>query len=61
MTRSFRRCFLAPPCCGLGGDWDNCYIGVLVAIAAAPISRSQAPVGNWQPRQLQFGFVEPEL
>jgi hypothetical protein len=21
-------------CCGLGGDWDNCYIGVLAAIAA---------------------------
>ena len=24
-------------CCGLGGDWDNCYIGVLAAIAAAPV------------------------
>jgi hypothetical protein len=21
-------------CCGLGGDWDNRYIGVLAAIAA---------------------------
>ncbi len=21
-------------CCPLGGDWDNCYIGVLAAIAA---------------------------
>jgi hypothetical protein len=21
-------------CCGLGGDWDNCYVGVLAAIAA---------------------------
>jgi len=21
-------------CCGIGGDWDNCYIGVLAAIAA---------------------------
>ena len=21
-------------CCGFGGDWDNCYIGVLAAIAA---------------------------
>jgi hypothetical protein len=32
-------------CCGLGGDWDNCYIGVLAAIASAsPVRRSQAPV-----------------
>jgi hypothetical protein len=21
-------------CCGLGGDWDNCYIGVLAALGA---------------------------
>jgi hypothetical protein len=21
-------------CCPFGGDWDNCYIGVLAAIAA---------------------------
>jgi hypothetical protein len=21
-------------CCRFGGDWDNCYIGVLAAIAA---------------------------
>ena len=47
-------------CGGFGADWDSCYIGVLVAIAAAPIRRSQAPVGSWQPRQLQFGFVGPE-
>ena len=46
-------------CCGLGGDWDNCYIGVLAAIAATP-SR-QAPVSRPQPRQLQFSFIEPEL
>jgi hypothetical protein len=37
-------------CCGLGGDWDNCYIGVLAAIAATPV-RTQAPIGP-QPRQL---------
>jgi hypothetical protein len=47
-------------CGGFGSDWDSCNIGVLVAIAAALISRSQAPVGSWQPRQLQFGFVGPE-
>jgi len=46
-------------CCGLGGDWDNCYIGVLAAIAATPV-RTQAPIGR-QPRQLQFSFIEPEL
>jgi hypothetical protein len=46
-------------CCGLGGDWDNCYIGVLAAIAATPV-RTQAPFGP-QPRQLQFSFIEPEL
>ena len=46
-------------CCGLGGDWDNCYIGVLAAIAATPV-RTQAPVSP-QPRQLQFSFIEPEL
>jgi hypothetical protein len=40
--------------CPFGGDWDSCYIGVLAAIAAAPVSSPQ-------PRQLQFGFVEPEL
>jgi hypothetical protein len=34
----------------LGGDWDNCYIGVLAAIAATPV-RTQAPIGP-QPRQL---------
>jgi hypothetical protein len=27
-------------CCGFGGDWDNCYIGVLAAIAAEPVRRS---------------------
>ena len=48
-------------CGGFGADWDSCYIGVLVAIAAAPIRRSQAPVGSWQPPQLQFSFIEPEL
>ena len=47
-------------CCGLGGDWDNCYIGVLAAIAATPV-RTQAPVNRPQPRQLQFSFIEPEL
>ena len=47
-------------CCGLGGDWDNCYIGVLAAIAATPV-RTQAPVSRSQPRQLQFSFIEPEL
>lgn len=46
---------------GLGADWDDCYIGVLAAIAAAPIRRSQVPVRCWQPRQLQFSFIEPEL
>jgi hypothetical protein len=44
-------------CCGLGGDWDNCYIGVLAAIAATPV-RTQAPIDP-QPRQLQFSFIEP--
>jgi hypothetical protein len=24
-------------CGGLGADWDNCYIGVVAAIAAAPV------------------------
>jgi hypothetical protein len=48
-------------CCPFGGGWDNCYIGVLAGIAAAPIRRLQAPVGSWQPRQLQFSFIEPEL
>jgi hypothetical protein len=43
--------------CGLGGDWDNCYIGVLAAIAATPV-RSRAPVSR--PQQLQFNFIEPE-
>jgi hypothetical protein len=46
-------------CCGLGGDWDNCYIGVLAGIAATPVRRSQAPVSR--PRQLQFSFIEAEL
>ena len=41
-----------------GGDWDRCYIGVLAAIAAAPMRRSEAPVSP-QPRQLQFSFIEP--
>jgi hypothetical protein len=36
-----------------------CYIGVLAAIAATPV-RTQAPIG-WQPRQLHFSFIEPEL
>jgi hypothetical protein len=44
-------------CCGLGGDWDNCYIGVLAAIAATPV-RTQAPIDP-QPRQLQFSVIEP--
>jgi hypothetical protein len=48
-------------CGGFGTDWDTCYIGVLAGIAAAPVRRSQAPVGDWQPRQLQFSFIEPEL
>jgi hypothetical protein len=48
-------------CCRFGGDWDTCYIGVLAAIAVAPVGRSQAPVSSPQPRQLQFSFVEPEL
>jgi hypothetical protein len=26
--------------CRFGGDWDMCYIGVLAAIAAAPVRRS---------------------
>jgi hypothetical protein len=47
-------------CCGLGGDWDNCYIGVLAGIAAAPVGRSPAPIGP-QPRQLQFSYIEPKL
>ena len=46
-------------CCGLGGDWDTCYIGVLAAIAATPVIRSQ-PIRP-QPRQLQFSFIEAEL
>ena len=39
------------------GDWDGCYIGVLAAIAAAPVKISQAP-GIPRPRQLQFSFIE---
>ena len=45
-------------CCGLGGDWDNCYIGVLAAIAAAPVRSSQAPASSPKPRQLQFSFTK---
>ncbi|MDO9562891.1 MAG: hypothetical protein Q7J60_14835 [Bradyrhizobium sp.] len=41
---------------GLGGDWDNCYIGVLAAIAAAPVKVSQEPVIP-QSLQLQFSFI----
>jgi hypothetical protein len=44
----------------LGRRLDNCYIGVLAAIAATPV-RTQAPVSTPQPRQLQFSFIEPEL
>src|SRR4051812_32071702 len=47
-------------CCGLGGDWDNCDIGVLAAIATTPV-RTQASVSTPQPQQLQFSFIEPEL
>jgi hypothetical protein len=47
-------------CCGLGGVWDNCYIGVLAAIAATPV-RTQVSVSTPQPRQLQFSFIEAEL
>jgi hypothetical protein len=43
----------------LGGDWDNCYIGVLAAIAATPV-RTQARVSTPQPRKLQFSFIKPE-
>ena len=45
---------------GCLGDWDNCYIGVLAGIAAAPVRRSQAPISP-PPRQLQFSFIKPEL
>jgi hypothetical protein len=45
---------------GLGGDWDNCYIGVLAAIAAAPV-RSAQFAGGPQSRQLQFSFKEAVL
>ena len=48
-------------CCPFGGDWDNCYIEVLAAIAAAPVGRSQGRLSSPQPRQLQFSFIEPEL
>jgi hypothetical protein len=41
-------------CCGLGGDWDNCYIDA--AIAATPV-KARATVSP-QPRQLQFNFIE---
>ena len=44
-------------CCPFSGGWDNCYIGVLAAIAATPVR--QAPVSRPQPRQLQFSFIEP--
>ena len=46
--------------CFLGSDWDNCYVGVLAAIAATSVRRSQAPAGP-QPRQLQFSFIEPSV
>jgi hypothetical protein len=46
-------------CCGLGGDWDNCYIGVLAAIAVTPV-KARTPVSP-QPRQLRFSFIETEL
>jgi hypothetical protein len=60
-VRNLCRQRLLAACGSFGADWDSCYIGVLVAIAAAPIRRSQAPVGSSQPRQLQFSFIEPEL
>ena len=41
---------------GLGGDWDNCYTGVLAAIAAAPVRILQGPVIPQQ-LQLEFNFV----
>jgi hypothetical protein len=46
--------------CGVGGDWDRCYIGVLAGIAAAPIRTSRAPASP-QPRQLQFSFISQLL
>lgn len=42
----------------IGGDWDHCYIGVLAAIAATPIS---VPVSTPQPQQLRFSFIECEV
>jgi hypothetical protein len=42
---------------GLGGDWDNCYIGVLAAVAAAPVRAAKATVTAF--RQTEFSFVEP--
>ena len=46
--------------CPFGGDWDNFYIGVLAAIAAAPVRSSQAPVSSPKPLQLQFSFTKPQ-
>jgi hypothetical protein len=46
--------------CPFGGDWDNFYIGVLAAIAAAPVRSSQAPASSPKPRQLQFSFTKPQ-
>jgi hypothetical protein len=46
--------------CCLFGDWDRCYIGVLAAIAAAPVRSSQAPASSPKPRQLQFSFTKPQ-
>jgi hypothetical protein len=42
---------------GIGADWDNCYIGVLAAIAAAPAPIEQAAITPPQ-RQLQFSFID---
>jgi hypothetical protein len=44
-------------CVGLGGDWDNCYMGVFAAIAAVPVRISQAQISP--SRQLHFNFIEP--
>jgi hypothetical protein len=44
----------------LGSDWDSCYVGFLVAIAAAPAESSKVLMSP-QLRQLQFNFMDADL
>ena len=45
---------------GLGGDWDNCYIVVLAAVAAAPARTARATVTASPQIEFSFGDPAPE-